>query len=246
MGLKFQFEHRPYSGKTFRPRPEIHLDNDSNLLLIATPWGPRESSRKAIDRMLEYFLLAKSDREVTSPFERLTCLSTAANNLRTAAMLANEMLYREDNRTEFRSGVELFGASFIDNEFVWMQIGQPQILLARGNQRLLPLGGCVDLSLDLSEGSDLLPALPNQLLGLDQTVNLTINSFRAQPGDRIILMSHSSPPQTLYSLKPEQIEVDKMSRLLATENPDLAFWIGILSLSDEASQVATEESEVSA
>jgi hypothetical protein len=160
MSLKFSFENRPYSGKTFRPRPEIHLDADSNLLLVATPWGPRSSARKAIDRMLEYFLLAKSDREVTSPFERLTCLSTAANNLRTAALLANEMLYREDNRTEFRTGVELFGASFIDNEFVWLQVGQPQILLARGSERLLPLAKSPSASMSAKANEGLVTPRP--------------------------------------------------------------------------------------
>lgn len=230
MGLNFNFENRSYSGKTFRPRPEIHADTEANLLLVATPWGQRSSARKAIDHILEYYVLAKSDREVTSPFERLTCLSTAANNLRTATLLANERLYREDNRTEYRSGVELFGASFVDDEFVWLQVGQPQILLSRAGERLMPLGGYVDLSFDLSDGKELLPALPNQLLGLDSTVNLTINSFRARPDDRILLMSHSAPPPALYGLGRADLTLEKISRVMAKDHPNLAFWVGLLDL----------------
>ncbi len=237
MGLAFKFESRPYSGSSFRPRPEVYADADTNLLLVATPWGARSSAKRVIDKILEYYTLAKGDREVTSPFERLTCLSTAANNLRTATLLANEMLYREDNRNEYRAGVELFGASFVDNEFVWLQVGQPQILLSREGERLMPLGGYVDLSLDLSEGKELLPALPNQLLGLDSTVNVSMNSFRAKPGDRIILMSHSSPPPLLYGLGRETLTLDHISRVLAKSDPDLAFWIGILHLEPAAAAV---------
>lgn len=246
MGLTFKFNSRPYSGSTFRPRPEVHIDPSSNLLLVATPWGQRSSARKAIDTILEYYALANSDHEVTSPFERLTCLSTAANNLRTATLLANELLYREENKAEYRSGVEIFGASFVDSEFVWLQVGQPQILLARAGERLMPLGGYVDLSLDMSESNELLPALPNQLLGLDSTVNLTMNSFRAKPGDRIILMSHSSPPPALYGMTRDELSLDQISGMLAKANPDMAFWIGLLDLQQTASAFLDADSEVSA
>lgn len=227
--MAFEFEQRPYSGKNFRPRPEIHLDSEAKLLIVATPWGPRTTARKVIDRMLEYFLNAKQDREATSPFERLSCLSDAANNLRTAAFLANEMIYREENQDEYRTGVELFTASFEDNEFVWLQTGNPQILLARKNRHMLSLGTYVDLAFDLSE-RELLPALPNQLLGLDSTLNLTINSFRAQDDDQIILLSHSSVPKTVYNLKESEISLDSLSRALAHTQPDVAYWLGILKI----------------
>lgn len=241
--LTFRFDQRSYSGKGFRPRPEIHFDRDAHLLLVATPWGPRGTARKVIDRMLEFFLLAKGDAEVTSPFEKLTCLSSAANHLRTAALLANEMLYREDNQQEYRVGAELFGASFIDSEFIWLQLGQPQVMLCRANGRLLPVGGCVDLAFDMSDSANLLPALPGQLLGLDPTVNLTINSFRAQPNDRILLISHSAPPSTLYSLDRSALTLDSVSALLAETHPDIAFWIGVLDLIDETKSLAAENGE---
>jgi hypothetical protein len=136
--------------------------------------------------------------------------------------------------------VEIFGASFFDNELVWLQLGQPQILLSRANGRMLPIGGYLDLSLDLSEPGQLLPALPNQLLGLDTTVNLTLNSFRAQPGDKVMLLSHSSPPPALYSTGHENLSVDGISSMLAKSNPDIAFWVGILELENSASTIAPD------
>ena len=232
--MHLKFNERPYSGKTFRPRPEIHIDAESRTVIVATPWGPREAATKVIDRMKDYLALARSDSEATSPFQKVSCLSDLANNLRIAALLANEALYRDENRTEYRAGVELFAGVFDSGEFSWLQSGNPQILLSRPGRSLLPLGSQVDLSFDLSEGTELLPALPSQLVGLDSTLNLGINSFRARSGDKLVLLSHSHLPETIFGLKDDQVSVDQISRALATAHPELAFWLGILEIGHDA------------
>lgn len=243
--MALRFEERSYSGNTFRPRPEIHLDPQSNLLIVATPWGSRSAARKVIDRMTDYLSLARDDKEATSPLQRLSCLSSQANNLRVAALLANEVLYRDDNQNEYKSGVELFAASLDENEVVWLQAGNPQILLGRGDRSLLPLGSQIDLAFDMSEGTELLPPLPSQLLGLDSSLNLTINSFRARAGDRIVLLSHSHLPRSVFDLKVQDMNLDGMSRTLASVHPDLAFWLGILTIDSLASSAYSASSEPS-
>jgi hypothetical protein len=231
--MQLTLEERPYAGKTFRPLPEIHLDPSSGSLIVATPWGPRTAARKAIDRMLEFLALAREDREATSPFERLSCLSGPANNLRIGALLANDIIYREDNAQEYRAGVELFAMNIEDNEVVWVQAGSPQILLNRRGRGLLPLGSLVDLSFDMSDDpKEILPPLPSQLLGLDSSLNLTLNSFRARPGDRVVLLSHSQLPQSLFNMKDDELSLETLSRQLARIHPDLAFWLGIVKLGD--------------
>lgn len=240
--MQLRFEERPYAGKNFRPRPEIHLDESASLLIVATPWGARQSARTAIERMTDYLAFAREDREATSPFERLSCLSTQANNLRTAALLANEALYREDNKQEYRSGVELFAATVDESELVWLQAGNPQLLLGRPGRTLRPLGAQVDLAFDMSEGRELLPPLPSTLLGLDSSINLTLNSFRAQPGDRVVLLSHSYLPESLFAAKESETTLEAISRNLARIYPDLAFWLGILSVgSNESSDASSKE-----
>lgn len=228
--MGFKFSERPYSGKMFRPRPEIHLDPQTHLLIVATPWGVRSAARKVIDRMTDYLTLARDDREATSPFERLSCLSTQANNLRIAALLANEALYREENKQEYKAGVELFAGILEDNEFVWLQAGNPQVLLGRAERKFLPLGSQIDLAFDLSPTGDLLPPLPTQLLGLDTSINMSINSFRAHSGDQLILLSHSHLPDTLFSMKGSEASLESISHTLAQSHPDLAYWLGILSI----------------
>lgn len=236
--MKLAFSDRPYAGKNSRPTPEIHLDPATNTLIVAIPWGSREAARKVIDRMLEYLSFASQDHEATSPLPRLSCLSNSANNLRTAVLLANDMLYREDNSEEYRAGVELFAATLSHNEVSWVQVGGPHILLARGSQSLLPLGASIDLAFDLDsekqqgqpQGQQHLPALPSQLLGLDSHVNLTINSFRARPKDHIVLLSHSRTPELMFSWKSDELNPDHVVKALAQNDAHTAFWLGLLSI----------------
>ena len=227
--MNFKFAYRPYSGKQFRPTPEVHIDDKT--LIVATPWGNRDAGKKAIDRILEYLILCNEDREATTPFQRLSCLSAGANNLRIAALLANESIFREDNRVEYRNGVELFTMSLSEGELIWIQIGQPQILLARKSRQVITLAGAMDLSFDMSDGEELMPSLPNQLLGLDSSLNLTINSFRPQNEDQLVLLSHSQLPREIYQLSSNEFELDHMSQQLSKLNPQLAFWLGLISFS---------------
>jgi hypothetical protein len=242
---KFAFDQRSYGGRNFRPRPEHLVDEESQLLVVATPWGPRAAARKAVDLIREYFSMAKTDNEATSIYQKMTCLSNEANQLRTAVLLANEALYKDENKQEFRAGVELFAASNIDNEFVWVQVGQPHVFLARDDGRLLPLGSSVDLSVDMSAPGELLPALPNQMLGIDPSLNLTMNSFRARPGDRLLLLSHSAPPADLYAMSGSELNMERITQILAQHNPDGAFWLGVIEIPAQT-QTYDDISEISA
>ncbi len=231
---KLSFIERPYSGNNPRPRPEFHLDSESKLLVVVTPWGPRNIARKTIELITDYYTMAKADKEATSPFPRLSCLSYEANHLRTAVMLANDALYRDENKDEFKAGVELFAASFNEHELLWVQVGQPHLFLSRGNGVMIPLGSSVDLAADLSGPGEMLPSLPHQLLGIESSLNLSVNNFRAQPGDRLVLLSQSVPPASLYSLNRDQLTVENITRQLSSQNPNGAFWVGVLDLPDEA------------
>lgn len=242
-----KIQGRPYRASQIRPEPEYQLDAETNLLVIVTPWGPRSVAKKTLAIISESYAVAKGDNEATTPYARLSCLSNEANSLRAAVLLANDTLHREENKEEFKCGVELFAASFIDNEFIWVQVGQPHVLLSRKNGLLLPLGSCVDLSVDLSSGNKVLPALPNQMLGIDNSLNLNMNSFRVQPGDRLIFLSHSAPPHVLYNTPTENLSVDQLTKQLAASTPDTAFWVGILEFPESNYQAMNHPlSEISA
>jgi len=224
------FNERSYSGKIFRPRPEIFFSEEYRLLIAATPWGPRSSAKRVIEIIKDYYSLTLEDGDATNPFEKLSCLSPTANGLRVSTMLANEKLYRNENDAEYVTGVELFAAAIDEYEVAWIQIGHPNLLLARKTRGIFPLGSHVDLSLDLSQDKQVLSPLPSALLGLDPTCNLTIGSFRPQNGDRLILISRSALSENIYSLPETNWQIESISKILSKNDSELAYWLGILEL----------------
>ncbi len=105
------FDQRSYSGKIFRPKPECQYKDNERLLVVATPWGNRSGTRRAVDTVTEFFLANSGDSEATSPFRKLPQLSGVGNNLRIGVLLANEYLFNTENKDEFKNGAEFFAAS---------------------------------------------------------------------------------------------------------------------------------------
>jgi hypothetical protein len=225
-----QFVERSYGGKTFRPRPEIHFSADTRLLVVATPWGSRSGAKKVVEIIVDYYTSSLQDLEATSPFEKLSCLSPVANSLRIATLLANDRLYREENKSEFTVGVELFVAAIDRYDVVFVQVGHPNILLGRQGRGLIPLGSHMDLALDVSGTNKILSPLPSHMIGLDPSANMTIGSFRPQTNDQLVLISRSAMSDRVYLLSQSEWNLEVISRSLSENHPDLAFWAGLLSL----------------
>jgi len=201
------------------------------LLIIATPWGPRSATKKAIQTIKDYFHSSQQDREATSPFHKLSCISPLANDLRIAVKLANDVIYNEDNKNEYISGIELLVLARSQNEICWVQCGQPSILLDRPRHPLTPLGPFQDLATEFSLGPQLLSPLPNQLIGVDSVSDFCVQSFRPAQHDRLILISRSILTTDLMSLSPGDRRLDRIAKALAQDDPDLPFWIGHLNVS---------------
>lgn len=221
---------RSYSGKLFRPTPEVFIEEDGSFGVIATPWGSRQGAKKVIELLKDYILSSRHDMEATSPFQKLSCLSPLANNLRVAIMLANDSLYREDNKAEYTTGVEVLVFANSKQELAFAQVGSPHFLLARKGLPWIPLSVQIDLSTEMSQPPDLLPPLPQNLLGLHTTSNMNISSFKTQAGDRLILLSHSVISHPLYTLPFEDSNIESVSATLSKQYPDLPFWLGMFDI----------------
>lgn len=220
---------RSYSGKLFRPKPEVLIENDQ-IILVATSWGQNQVAKRAIQTITDYFLSSKQDVETTSPFDPLTCITPLANNLRIGLLLANEAIYRSDNSREYLAGLEMFCGIYTDYEFSWIQVGAPHIFLFRNRRGLIPLGSHIDLSFDLSTSDKILPPLPSQMIGLDPTVSMTINSFRPQEGDKIILLCRSHICEAFYREGFKGVTLEGLSSVLASDDPDCPFWLALVEL----------------
>ncbi len=222
------FKERSYSGKVFRPRPEILVEADGQLVIIATPWGPRSSAKKVIQVIQDFLHSVQHDAEATSPFAMLTCLSPKANYLRIAIKLANDLIYNEDNKNEYTSGVELFVMIREPNELIWTQVGYPFALLDRSQRPLVSLGAQHDLVVEYSKFQTSMPPLPQKLLGLDPSSDFSVESLHPLPQDRVILLARSGLPANIHTLSSEKRDLESVSQVLAKDDADLPYWLGII------------------
>jgi hypothetical protein len=226
-GYKMSIDERSYSGQLFRPRPEVHLEGDGQLMIVATPWGPRNSAKKVIRVIQDYFLSARQDKEATSPFAKLSCLSPLANDLRIAVRLANDAIYNEENKNEYISGVELLVVAKTQDEVAWVQVGYPYLFLDRPQKPLVSLGSQQDLSVEFSLGPNTLAPLPLKLLGLEPFSDFSVESIRPSPHDRFIFISRSGVPPEILSLSPGDRNLENISKLLSQDDAEIPFWVGI-------------------
>lgn len=224
---------RSYSGQLFRPKPEIYSDSGGDLLIVATPWGPRSSAKKVIQVIKDHFLASREDQEATSPFSKLTCLSKTANDLRTAVKMANDVIYNEDNKNEYISGVELFALARNASELAWVQVGYPYAYLDRPQKPLTPLGSHQDLALEYSLGPKMRPPLPSKFLGVDITSDFSTDSMRPHQHDRMILVSRSITTPEMAGLSSADRTLDNISKSFANDDADMPFWLGIVDLTSK-------------
>jgi hypothetical protein len=222
---------RSYGGKMFRPTPEVLIHDDLTFGAIVTPWGPKQAAGRAIEILQDFILSARQDHEATSPFQKLSCLSPLANNLRVAIMLVNDTLYREDNKSEYLSGIEVLVFAQSNGELAYAQVGSPHLILARRGLPLIPLSVQMDLSTEMSKRSNLLSPLPQNLIGLHTTSNMNIASFKVQPKDKLIFLSHSLVSLPHMTNTPNApVDFDRISESLAKTYADLPFWLGLVDI----------------
>lgn len=222
---------RSYSTKTFRPKPHLVSEADGSLLVIATSWGLPEHAQMVADEVAKYVSAARGDVEVTSPFEFLTCLSDECNHLRISFLIANDLLYRGENKNEYVGGVELVAISRVGHQLSWAQVGAPHILLSREGRPLVPLATSFDHSFELGLMGQKPPPLPSRLLGVDPTCQIVCGDLQVNDNDHLILLSSSTLPQALWtSVNP--FDLGSVTRQMTSDDPDHPFWVGQVSLSD--------------
>lgn len=222
--------HRSYGGKIFRPKPVIH--EDDRLLVLASCWGPGDQAQNLVDDVVKYVTAAMGDVEVTSHFEYLTCLSDQANYLRIATLLANENIFRGENKNEFVSGYELTVVLKQKNQLSWAQVGGPHILIRRNGQTLMPLTVQLDVSVEVSASNFLAP-LPHWLLGLDSTCQIQCGDVRYHAQDQLVLAGSTYLSKSIFTESPSgALSLEKITQWMIQENPESAFWLGLWPLID--------------
>jgi hypothetical protein len=225
-----KLQERSYSTRILRPRPILHTEDDGSLIVVATTWGQPEHGQRAVDEVVKYVSAAKADVEVTSPFEFLTCLPDEVNYVRTALLLANDMLYRGENKMEYFSGVEILALFRRGNMLAWAQVGNPSIFAQRTAQRLQPLSIGLDLSRELNTDAQTLPPMPTQLLGIEPSCSIQCGHTRLKEGEQVVLLASSSIAPSLLAREAGTFSLSEITQKMIQENPESPFWLGLIDL----------------
>lgn len=222
-----RLQERSYSTKIMRPKPLIHSEEDGSLIVITTSWGQPEHAEIAQEEIVKYVNAAKSDVEVTSPFEFMTSLTDEVNYLRISLLIANDLLYRGENKSGYYAGVEALALFRRDSQLAWAHVGFPSILLKKQNRTLQPLSVGADLSDELSLGGADLAPLPAQMIGLDPTCHIQCGHTKLSQGDQVLLLSSNRISSSLWSNE-AHIDLNLVTTSMIQESPESPFWLGII------------------
>lgn len=225
-----KLQERSYSTKILRPKPLIHTEDDGSLIVIATSWGQPEHAQRAVDEVVKYVSAAKADVEVTSPFEFLTCLTDEVNYVRTSLLIANDILYRGENRTQYFSGVEMLALFKRGPQVAFAHVGCPSLFLQRNGQHMQPLSVGLDLSSEMQDNMNPLPPLPAQLLGLDPTCNIQCGHTYVREGDQLVLLAGNSVATSLWGRESYQQDLGAITNSMIQESPESPFWLGLIAV----------------
>lgn len=220
-----QLTERSYSGKILRPKPFLYVSEEKDLIIICTSWGPPEHAEKAIDEIQKYVQAAKSDVEVTSPFEFQACLPNEVNYLRTSLLIVNEFLFRSENRTEYYAGVEVLVLFKRGHQLAWAQVGGPSVLIQRQYQSVQPLSISLDFA---SQSSQLMAPLPTNLLGIDRSCNIQVGHTHVGSQDKVILLASSRISTHIWKRAGGDLDLSQLTQSMIQENPESPFWMGIV------------------
>ncbi len=220
--MKFQERNKP--GKDHRfPMPEIYYSEKDQVLLVAMTWGASHGGKRAIERAKDYFQAASLDREATSPFPKLEQYSSRTNNLRISTLLANELLFREDNQKEYITGVEFTAIQFKRPELSIIQYGGPYCIYQKAGQRISVLSN--ERNSAFLHGMN--SPLPKYLLGVQKSPDLRTHSYVFEAGDKLLLIASNQLPLSIFQ---EGIDwsFEVLEKLLMNDLEDQAYWLGLL------------------
>ncbi len=161
------------------PRLASRVENDLNLVLLATPWGDESAAEIAFDEITTYLKTSHDDTEATSAYEKMETLNHLENSLRSALLVANEKIFRTVNKAEYISAVELTAVIRHKHQVAWLTSGGHQIQIKTQLSSSIICGAVPHLTCPL----------PSHLVGIDRTCWLQCGSLDYQPQMKIHIFS---------------------------------------------------------
>jgi hypothetical protein len=150
------------------PATQTYQLLNNQLTIFLRPWGSTEFNQKVVDEITHYLSTTQADIEVTTPFDYLESLSSLANRTRVAVLLAHDLLYKTDNRTEYVVGFELMVLFTSRKEMAWASVGRFSLSKLMHDRLNEIVANGTDLDSEV--------LLPVQLIGLEKEISVNAGS----------------------------------------------------------------------
>jgi len=187
-------EHSFNSGEFKLPQTQVTTYLNDQLILVIRSWTGSDHIQTVIDEITRFLSAADAELEVTTPFDYLESLSTIANKVRIALLLANDAIYTH-NKDKYLFGFEVAICFKSQREIVVASMGRFSIQYEKNHKifNLYQRGGLIDESV----------LLPPNLLGIDKTPQVDCYSLSVQELDEIDMSSYYSE-KTFWKIKIDQ------------------------------------------
>lgn len=162
------YETQSQNGALKLPQTTVFTEMSSDLLIFIRSWCGDDLQQKVLNEITRYLSATDADLEVTSPFEYVENLSSIANKVRVALLMANEALYAE-NKEQYKYGYEVAICFKKSNEVCIASVGRFSFNYKKKG-KVLQLYESAGFADDLT-------LLPSQLLGIEKSLEIKINSI---------------------------------------------------------------------
>jgi len=225
-------KERSYRSGFARPRPLIFKSEENHMILVVTPWGDPSVAMKVNNEIVDYVSAAKTDVDITSPFDFYEGQPSLTNYLRIGLLLANDAIYRSENKTEYTAGFEILAIAQRGRQLSWASVGQPHLLLQKGTHGgVHPISFSYDLAL---ESERHLASLPSEMLGVSSICQVNCGQFSVSPSDSLILLSGLSWPAFYPAIQSmsTSLQVDSATTSIVEAGHDRSFWMATIQLEE--------------
>lgn len=165
-----KYKTSSYNGKFKIPSVKTYNLLSDQLLIFVRSWSSEDLSSKIIDEINHFLSSIDADLEVTTPFEYFEHQSSLMNKVRISLLLANDLVYKSENKDVYHAAAEVAMIYKKNKELVCASVGQFKFTVDVDGHEF-----CIH---DSGMGFNNELPLPQNVLGLDRSVDVTVRSIR--------------------------------------------------------------------
>jgi len=178
------------SEKCKLPHTQVHSLLDNQLLIFLRSWNGIDANQKVVDEIMHFLSAANADIEVTTPFEFIENLSSLANKVRISILLANDSIYKTENKEKYLQGYEVAIILKNQQELAWSTVGRFEIMAIKNEKHI-----------SITNAGQFLDdqvLLPVALLGLERDPSVLTGSLSVKNLEKINIQSSFDQQATLW------------------------------------------------